>query len=121
MAGFALHRSRLPHAEEIPSSIHDILALKRVSFMRAIDSCVASTLDRNAFEQAARESRDELLVHYALGALDRTDLAARLSKSMVRDIINSELSVYKNPPMWSVRVKSTKVINTVSRQQRQIF
>lgn len=86
MAEFALRRGRLPHAEEMPSSVHDVLARERVSFARAVDTCVASTLDCDAFEQAGRDSREDLLVHHALGALNRTKSAARPSPSMVRDI-----------------------------------
>ncbi|WP_277981125.1 DNA phosphorothioation-associated putative methyltransferase [Sphingomonas phyllosphaerae] len=85
-AEFALHRGRLPHAEEMPATVHDLLASERVSFARAVDTCVALTLDRDAFEQARRDSREDLLVHYALGALNRTKSAARPSPSMVRDI-----------------------------------
>ena len=86
MAEFALHRGRLPHAEEMPSSVHDLLARERVAFARAVDACIASTLDCDAFEQAGHDSRQDLLVHHALGALNRTKSAARPSPSMVRDI-----------------------------------
>lgn len=86
MAEFALHRGRLPHAEEMPSSVHDLLASERVSFARAVDTCVASILDRDAFKLAERDSREDLLVHHALGALNRTKSAARPSPPMVRDV-----------------------------------
>lgn len=86
MAEFAMHRGRLPHAEEMPASVHDLLASERVSFARAVDTCVAATLDRDGFEQAERDAREDLLVHNALGALNRTKSAARPGPSMVRDI-----------------------------------
>ena len=86
VAEFALHRGRLPHAEEMPSSVHDLLATERVSFARVVETCIASTLNRDAFDEAERISREDLLVHHALGALNRTKSAARPSPSMVRDI-----------------------------------
>lgn len=86
IAGFALHRGRLPHPDEMPSAVHDLLTRERVSFARALDTCLASNIDRQAFDLAVRDAREDLLVHQALGALNRTKSAARPGTSMVRDI-----------------------------------
>lgn len=86
VAEFALHRGRLPHSEEMPSDVHDVLTQERVSFTRAIDMCVATTLEPGTFTLAARAAREDLLVHQALSSLNRTKSPARASPSMVRDI-----------------------------------
>jgi DNA phosphorothioation-associated putative methyltransferase len=86
MAEFALHRGRLPHPDEMPADVHDLLSRERVSFARAVDTCVAAKLDREIFDVAARDAREDLLVHHALGSLNRTKSAARPGPSIVRDI-----------------------------------
>ncbi|WCT75758.1 hypothetical protein PQ455_20475 (plasmid) [Sphingomonas naphthae] len=86
IAGFALERGRLPHADEVPSDVHDLLAAERVSFTRAIEASQDTDIDAELFARAAAERRDDLLVHQALNILNRSRTAARPSPAMVRDI-----------------------------------
>lgn len=86
IAGFALERGRLPHPDELPSDVHDLLAAERVSFARAIEASHDAGIDAELFARAASERREDLLVHQALNILNRSRTAARPSPAMVRDI-----------------------------------
>lgn len=86
IAGFALERGRLPHSDELPPGIHDILAAERVSFVRAIEASLDVGIDAELFARAASVRREDLLVHQALNILNRSRTAARPSPAMVRDI-----------------------------------
>ena len=86
IAGFALKRGRLPHPDELPSDILDLLASERVSFARAIEASHDAGIDAGLFARAASERREDLLVHQALNILNRSRTAARPSPAMVRDI-----------------------------------
>lgn len=86
IAGFALERGRLPHPDELPSDVHDLLAAERVSFARAIEASHDACVSTELFARAAAERREDLLVHQALNILNRSRTAARLSPAMVRDI-----------------------------------
>lgn len=86
IAGFALERGRLPHPDELPSDVHNLLAAERVSFARAIDVSRDAGIESEPFAQAAAARREDLLVHQALNILNRSRTTARLSPAMVRDI-----------------------------------
>ncbi len=86
IAGFALERGRLPHSDELPLGIHDLLAAERVSFVRAIEASLNVGIDAELFARTAYERREDLLVHQALNILNRSRTAARPSPAMVRDI-----------------------------------
>jgi len=86
VAGFALDRGRLPHADEMPSDVHDLLATERVSFARALETSLDIGIDPDLFARTASERREDLLVHQALNILNRSGTAARPSPAMVRDI-----------------------------------
>ncbi|MER8824028.1 DNA phosphorothioation-associated putative methyltransferase [Mesorhizobium sp. M0991] len=86
IAKFALQRGRLPHPDEVPSDVHDLLAAERVSFARAQDVSQGTRIDERLFERAAADRREDLLVHQALNLLNRSRSAYRPSPSMVRDI-----------------------------------
>jgi DNA phosphorothioation-associated putative methyltransferase len=86
ISGFALERGRLPHPDELPSDVHDLLAAERISFARAIEASHDACIGTELFARAAAERREDLLVHQALNILNRSRTAARLSPTMVRDI-----------------------------------
>jgi len=86
IASFAHERGRLPHSDELPLGVHDLLAAERVSFARAIEASNDVGIDSELFARAASERREDLLVHQALNILNRSRTAARPSPAMVRDI-----------------------------------
>jgi DNA phosphorothioation-associated putative methyltransferase len=62
----AIELGRAPEAEEIPDTC-ECLARSRVSISRGM-GWLRSTFDEAQLERAARRRRDDLLVHFALGA-----------------------------------------------------
>lgn len=86
IARLANMRGRIPHPEELPADIVDLLATERVSLQRAFDICLGAALDPSELERSAMAMREDLLVHYALGRLNRSATAERPSPAMVRDI-----------------------------------
>lgn len=86
IARFALQRGRLPHSDEMPPGIHDLLAVERVSFARALEASQDASINEELFARAAAERHEDLLVHQALNILNRSRTAARPSPAMVRDI-----------------------------------
>ncbi|MEA3044688.1 MAG: hypothetical protein QOH47_2526 [Sphingomonadales bacterium] len=86
IAQMALMRGRMPHAEEIPSEIGEVLAQEHVSAQRAFALCLESALDSSELDAAAAAMREDLMVHYALGRLNRSRTADRPSPAMIRDI-----------------------------------
>jgi len=85
IVAFALRRGRLPHADELPTGIHEALATERVSLARALDVS-RSSISEDMFARAQAEGRDDLLVHQALNILNRSRTAARPSPAIIRDI-----------------------------------
>ncbi|MBJ6122508.1 DNA phosphorothioation-associated putative methyltransferase [Sphingomonas mollis] len=85
IAAFALDRGRMPHADELPSEVHDRLAQERVGLSRAV-ATATDVIDEDAFHSAAASRREDLLVHQALNVLNRTRSASRPGASIVRDI-----------------------------------
>lgn len=79
-------RGRTPHPEEIPAEALDELAHARVSIQRAIDCCLEEIVSSQEVETAAAAMREDLLIHYALGRLNRSQTSARPSAAIVRDI-----------------------------------
>jgi len=86
IAAFALKRGRMPHQDEVPAGVHDLLASECVSFMRALDASQASAVDEHLLARTAAGRREDLLVHQALNILNRSRSASRLSPAMIRDI-----------------------------------
>jgi DNA phosphorothioation-associated putative methyltransferase len=86
MAAFATQRGRMPHPDEVPSELHDLLVRERVSFARALDSTRGGWISDDLLAQAEAQRREDLLVHQALNILNRSRSAARFGPSMVRDI-----------------------------------
>lgn len=86
IASFALERGRLPHPDEVPSDVHDLLAVERVSFTRAIEASHDAGIDAKLYARAASERREDLLVHQALNILNQSRTAERPSPAMARDI-----------------------------------
>jgi DNA phosphorothioation-associated putative methyltransferase len=86
LANLCRMRGRPPAPEEVPAEAVMLLATERVSLQRAIDMVISSVLDPGELEQSASAMRDDLLVHYALARLNRSESAARPSPAMVRDI-----------------------------------
>jgi DNA phosphorothioation-associated putative methyltransferase len=79
-------RGRPPGVEEITVEAMDELAHARVSLQRAIDYCLDEVVGPQELESAAAAMREDLLVHYALGRLNRSETSDRPSAAMVRDI-----------------------------------
>jgi DNA phosphorothioation-associated putative methyltransferase len=86
IAEFSLWHGRLPHLDELPSGVHELLAAERVSFARALDASVGTRIDEELFRRVAADRREDLVVHQALNLLNRSSSAARPSPAMVRDI-----------------------------------
>lgn len=86
VASFALDRGRMPHPDELAADVHHELASERVSFARALEACRATALDEAELATAAERRREDLLVHHALGILNRTRSSSRPSSAMVRDM-----------------------------------
>ncbi|MFG1442719.1 DNA phosphorothioation-associated putative methyltransferase [Xanthobacter agilis] len=79
-------RGRAPHPDEIQASSLEELAHHNVSLARATAACLEAPGAREAMQAASLRQREALLVHYALGLLNRTSSAARPSSAMIRDI-----------------------------------
>lgn len=79
-------RGRPPGVEEIGPEAMDELAQARLSLQRAIDYCLDEVVGPQELESAAAAMREDLLVHYALGRLNRSETSDRPSAAMVRDI-----------------------------------
>ncbi|HEV2567871.1 DNA phosphorothioation-associated putative methyltransferase [Sphingomonas sp.] len=86
MAAFAMDRGRLPHPEELTPTGHEKLSHERVSFTRALELCREVAIDEEAFSSATAARREDLLVHHALGILNRTRSASQPSPAIIRDV-----------------------------------
>jgi DNA phosphorothioation-associated putative methyltransferase len=86
LAHFMRQRGRIPQIDELAAAVHTELTDQKVSLARAIDACLGTLLPQEEFESAASARREDLLVHQALGHLNRSTSASRPSAGMVRDI-----------------------------------
>lgn len=86
LASFMRQRGRAPQPDELSAEVHAELAEQKVSLLRAIDACLETVLPQAEVQGAAAARREDLLVHYALGLLNRSASANRPSPAMVRDI-----------------------------------
>lgn len=86
LARFMRQRGRTPQSDELSAVAHAELAEEKVSLARAVDACLGSALSQDEFEAAAAARREDLLVHQALGLLNRSTSANRPSAGMVRDV-----------------------------------
>ncbi|AYV46555.1 hypothetical protein CFHF_21400 [Caulobacter flavus] len=86
LAQFMRQRGRVPQLDELAAAVHTELADQKVSLARAVDACLGALLAQEEFEAAATARREDLLVHQALGLLNRSTSASRPSPGMVRDI-----------------------------------
>lgn len=86
IAAFAAKRGRMPHPDEMPSDVHDLLVSERISFARALDATRGRGISEVLLAQAEAQRREDLLVHQALNILNRSRSATRPGPSMVRDI-----------------------------------
>lgn len=79
-------RGRLPHPDDLTPDVLALLAKERVSFQRAKDLCISTTLSPEELERAAAAMREDLLVHDALARLNRSGEPDRIGGAMMRDI-----------------------------------
>jgi len=86
LADFMRQRGRVPQVDELGAAVQTELAEQKVSLARAVDACLGALLSQEAFEAAASARREDLLVHQALGLLNRSTSASRPSAGMVRDV-----------------------------------
>lgn len=86
LAQFMRQRGRVPQLDELGAAVHAELTDQKVSLARAVDACLGTLLPHEEFEAAATARREDLLVHQALGLLNRSTSASRPSPGMVRDI-----------------------------------
>lgn len=86
ISAFAMDRGRFPHPEELTPAGHEKLGQERVSFSRAMDLCREIAIDEDAYSSAVDARREDLLVHHALGILNRTRSASRPSSAIIRDV-----------------------------------
>ena len=86
IAGFLRQRGRPPQADELTADVQRELANQKVSLSRAVQVCLETALTEGELEAAAVARREDLLVHYALGLLNKSPSANRPSASIVRDI-----------------------------------
>ncbi len=80
----AIEFGRAPDAEEIPD-IRDSLVRSNVSISRGIGWC-RSIFDEAQLESAARRRREDLLVHFALGAFSGSRAFNALPPALRRDV-----------------------------------
>ncbi|CAO4157153.1 DNA phosphorothioation-associated putative methyltransferase [Methylorubrum extorquens] len=83
---FIRQRGRMPQADELEPATLEELAEQRISLARAIQACLDTALSPQEVEAAAVERREDLLVHHALGLLNRQTSNSRPSSAMIRDI-----------------------------------
>lgn len=75
---------RSPATDELPSGVAGALKSSNVSLGRAVAWC-ETLFEREAYEQAARDRRDDLLLFFALGTFTRSAALADLADSLRRD------------------------------------
>lgn len=75
---------RSPVADEVPAAAATTLKGSNISLGRAVAWC-ETLFDREAFEQAARDRRDDLTLYFALGRFTRSAALADLADSLRRD------------------------------------
>lgn len=86
LASFIRQRGRVPQADEVGVAALEELAEQKVSLARAIQACLDTALSEAELEASAAAMREDLLVHHALGLLNRSISASRPSAAMIRDI-----------------------------------
>lgn len=86
LAAFLRQRGRIPQADELDTSVLEELADQKVSLARAVQACLEVAVTAEELEAAGAERKEDLLVHHALGLLNRSASTNRPSAAMVRDI-----------------------------------
>ncbi len=86
IAAFVRRRGRVPQSDELEISALEELAAQSVSLGRATQVCLDTVVGVDEVTAAAEFRREDLLVHNALGLLNRSTSANRPSPAMVRDI-----------------------------------
>ena len=86
IAGFAVHRGRLPILEELSRASRDELNARHVSLGRAIECCKKTVLDDETFKKAAAQRKEDLLVHNALCVLNRSRSLQNPGPAIIRDV-----------------------------------
>lgn len=86
IAGFAVHRGRLPAQEELSQAARDELATVHVSLARAVECCRRRVLDDETFDGAVAQRKEDLLVHNALCILNRSKSLQNPGAAIVKDV-----------------------------------
>jgi DNA phosphorothioation-associated putative methyltransferase len=86
LTAFLRKRGRVPLADELGPAAFAELTEQKVSLPRAVQACLETTFSDEELSTAAAAQREDLLVHHALGLLNRSASANRPSAAMVRDI-----------------------------------
>lgn len=86
IANFLRERGRVPAADELPASSTAELSEQKVSIARAVEACLQTAVTQEELADAGALRREDLLVHYALGLLNRSTSASRPSAAIVRDV-----------------------------------
>lgn len=86
LAAAIRQRGRIPQPDELSVDVLAELSNQKVSLARAVDACLQTALSDGELEASAAARREDLLVHHALGILNRSASIARPSAAMVRDI-----------------------------------
>ena len=86
ITAFAAGRGRLPHEDELTLAARERLARERVSLSRACEFACETGLGEGALARAAAVRREDLLVHQALGILNRSRTSETWSASLTRDV-----------------------------------
>jgi DNA phosphorothioation-associated putative methyltransferase len=86
LTAFVRQRGRVPQADEVGQAVLAELTQQKVSLPRAVQACLETSLSEEELATAAAGRREDLLVHHALGLLNRSASVNRPSAGMVRDI-----------------------------------
>lgn len=86
LAAFIRRRGRVPQVDELTAAALAELSEQKISVARAVHACLEAALSPEEFQTAAQERREDLLVHQALGLLNRSASANRPSAAIVRDV-----------------------------------
>lgn len=86
IATFVRDRGRIPAADELSQASVAELADQKVSLSRAVEACLQTAITQDELASAGALRREDLLVHYALGLLNRSTSTSRPSAAIVRDV-----------------------------------
>lgn len=116
IANFLRDRGRVPAADELQPASTSELGAQKVSLARAVQACLQTAITPDELADAGALRREDLLVHYALGLLNRSTSTSRPSAAIVRDVrshfgsqkeLMSQASEYLHALADEARVRSS--------------